>query len=154
MPSINPDDRLAACAAHALALRAIIRYQEHRETASFEGGVDLLNEALPDFAPNLPNANALGELYKTHMASWIHEAGEGGPRAKELYIDLVTTILINEMAEAEGLCGDDFPHAITLLAALKPTFYEAGVEEYLKGVRAKRQAAGATGCGEQGAGNG
>jgi hypothetical protein len=144
---IKPDSH-AACAAHALALRAIIRYQEHRETASFEGGADLLNEPLPDLAPNLPNANALGKLYDAHMAAWIPEAGEGEPRAQELYIELVKTILIDEMTEAEGLCGDDYYHAITLLAALKPTFFWAGVKEAVKAERARRKTTAATGFGE------
>src|SRR6516162_9252559 len=54
------------------------------------------------------------------MTTWIPEAAGGGSRAKELYIELATTILADEMTKAEGLRSDDLYHAITLLAAVKP----------------------------------
>jgi hypothetical protein len=85
-----------------------------------EGGVGIVGEELSDLAPGLPNPYKLGELYQEFMAEWLPEAPDGGPAAQELYVELATTIIVDEMTKAEGLCGDDLYHAINLLAALKP----------------------------------
>jgi hypothetical protein len=132
-------DRLAACAAHALALRAIIRYQRHRGTAVFEGGVNLVGEELPDFAAALPNGFTLGKLYTEFMAEWLPEAYDGSPAAQELYVELASAIIIDEMTGAEGQCGDDLYHVITLLAALKPTISNAAADDFLRAERVKRR---------------
>lgn len=49
--SLTPD-WLAACAAQALALRAIIRYRKYREKVEFEGGVGVEEGLLLDLSPN------------------------------------------------------------------------------------------------------
>ena len=51
-------DPFAACAAHALALRAIIRYRVYRGQRFLRGRFDLVGQELPDLAPNLEHGNA------------------------------------------------------------------------------------------------
>jgi hypothetical protein len=127
--SRNPD-RFAACAAHALALRTIIRCQQYEELEQFEGGVgDAAGEESLFYGVDRPNGFYLGEIYRTFMNKWIYDAGDGGPAAREVYVDLVTTILADEMTGAEGLCSDDMYHALILLAALKSSLWEGAVKE-------------------------
>jgi hypothetical protein len=106
----------------------------------YEGGVgaDAGEESL--FWVDLPNGFRLGEIYRSFMDKWLHDAGEGGPAAREVYVDLVTTILVDEMTKADGLCPDDMYHAITLLAALKPALWDEAAKEMVDAERKAKTA--------------
>jgi hypothetical protein len=133
--AVGAPDWLAACAAQALALRAVIRYRRHREEAEFDGGVGVEEGLLSDLTSHLPSEFHLGELYRSFMGKWLPEAEDGGPAAPERYVELATTILADEITGAEGRCSDDLYHVIILLAALKPVLWNEAVKEMVEAER-------------------
>lgn len=94
----------------------------------FDGGVGVEEGLVPDLTPHLPSEFHWGSFIShSFMGKWLPEAGDGGPAARERYVELATTILADEITGAEGLCSDDLYHAIILLGALKPVLWGEAV---------------------------
>jgi hypothetical protein len=117
--SLKSDDKLAASAAEALALRAIMRYRNHRENVLYYGGKGVLDQEFPELAPDLPNEYELSSRYSDLMnGGWIHEHSPS-PVALSLYLDLAIAIVTDAMADTIGV-DDNLYHALTLLTHLQP----------------------------------
>lgn len=137
-------DNLAASAAHALALRAAMRYGSFRNAVAFHGGRGADNEELPDVASTMPNANELGREYDAHMDRWLRQAPDGGAAARELYVELAIDILVAELIGDQAVGGsNDAYYAIALLNAVKVALCEDSIREAMVMERARQKPAGA-----------
>jgi hypothetical protein len=65
------------------------------------------------------------------MTRWLHDVRNDGPDLHALFAQVATSIIVDEMTEADGGCVDDFYHSITLLAAMRSAFYRADIDAAL-----------------------